>query len=94
MVNEEDVVGVAEAKAKLSALLERVARGDRVVVAKRGRPVAVLAPPDAVRETTPSLRGLASLAGLMTDWPDMDRDVADVVRRRRSARDREAPDLG
>lgn len=94
MVKEEDVVGVAEAKATLSALLERVARGGRVVVAKRGRPVAVLAPPDAVRETTPSHRGLASLAGVMTDWPDMERDVADVVRRRRSALDREAPDLG
>ncbi len=94
MVKEGDVVGVAEAKAKLSALLERVARGDRVVVAKRGRPVAVLVPPDAVRDAAPHPRGLASLAGVMTDWPDMERDVAEVVRRRRAARDREAPDLG
>lgn len=38
------VVNVSEAKAHLSALLERVRAGERVVIGKAGRPVAVLVP--------------------------------------------------
>jgi len=37
-------VGAYEAKAKLSELLERVARGERIVITKHGIPVAILAP--------------------------------------------------
>lgn len=36
------IVGVAEAKNRLSALLERVRGGDTVTIADRGTPVAVL----------------------------------------------------
>lgn len=93
MVNDWQVVGVAEAKARFSELLDRVARGERLVVAKRGKPVAVLAPPDAVSDAREQPRGLASLAGVMADWPEMERDMSDVVRSRRTARDRESPDL-
>ncbi|WP_293181158.1 type II toxin-antitoxin system prevent-host-death family antitoxin [Oceanithermus sp.] len=38
------VVNVAEAKAKLSELLEAALRGEEVVIAKRGKPVAALSP--------------------------------------------------
>ncbi|HGY09037.1 type II toxin-antitoxin system Phd/YefM family antitoxin [Oceanithermus desulfurans] len=38
------VVNVAEAKAKLSELLEAALRGEEVVIAKRGKPVATLSP--------------------------------------------------
>jgi len=38
------VVNVAEAKAKLSELLEAVLRGEEVVLARRGKPVAKLVP--------------------------------------------------
>jgi len=37
-------VGAYEAKTKLSELLERVARGERIVITKHGIPVAILAP--------------------------------------------------
>jgi prevent-host-death family protein len=37
-------VGAYEAKTKLSKLLERVARGERIVITKHGIPVAILAP--------------------------------------------------
>ncbi|MBW2030660.1 MAG: type II toxin-antitoxin system prevent-host-death family antitoxin [Deltaproteobacteria bacterium] len=37
-------VGAYEAKTRLSELLEKVARGDRIVITKHGRPVAVLSP--------------------------------------------------
>lgn len=44
-----ETVGAFEAKTQLSRLLEDVARGKIVTITKHGRPVAVLAPPDAVR---------------------------------------------
>ncbi len=39
-----DIVGVFEAKAHLSMLLERVAQGEQITISKRGVPVAVLSP--------------------------------------------------
>jgi prevent-host-death family protein len=41
-------VGAFEAKTQLSKLLERVRQGDRVVITKRGVPVAVLVPPGEI----------------------------------------------
>lgn len=41
-----DTVNVHEAKTHLSRLLERVRRGERIVIAKAGTPVAVLGPLD------------------------------------------------
>jgi prevent-host-death family protein len=40
-------VGTFEAKTHLTRLLERVAKGERIMITNRGRPVAVLVPPDA-----------------------------------------------
>jgi len=37
-------VNIHEAKTHLSRLLERVQRGERIVIAKAGRPVAMLTP--------------------------------------------------
>jgi len=45
MVHE---VGAFEAKTHLSELLEKVSRGDRVVITRRGVPVAVLVPAQEV----------------------------------------------
>ena len=45
MVHE---VGAFEAKTHLSELLEKVRQGDRVVITRRGVPVAVLVPPQEV----------------------------------------------
>lgn len=39
-----DTVNVHEAKTHLSRLLERARRGERIVIAKAGTPVAVLGP--------------------------------------------------
>jgi hypothetical protein len=38
--------------------------------------------------------GLASLAGALADWPDIDDDVAEIYAARRASADRPAPDLG
>jgi prevent-host-death family protein len=50
MLNE---VGAYEAKTHLSALLERVARGEQIVITKHGRPIARLVP---IERTSPDRR--------------------------------------
>lgn len=53
-------VGAFEAKTHLSSLLERVSRGEEVLITRHGRPVARLVPPeDADRK-----RIDAAIAGL------------------------------
>ena len=42
---------IAEAKATLSALLERVEAGEEIVIARRGKPIARLLPIEPVRAT-------------------------------------------
>lgn len=44
-------VGTFEAKTHLTHLLARVEQGDRVMITRRGKPVAMLVPPDAQGET-------------------------------------------
>lgn len=39
-------VGASQARAELSALLERAFRGETIVITKRGRPIALLMPPE------------------------------------------------
>ena len=47
MAKPARVVNVHEAKTHLSRLLERVQKGEQVVIAKSGRPIARLVPVDA-----------------------------------------------
>jgi prevent-host-death family protein len=47
-------VGSFEAKTHLPQLLERVARGERILITRRGKPVAMLVPPPA--ESRPDVR--------------------------------------
>ena len=46
-------VNLAEAKAHLSELITAVENGERVVIAKRGRPVAELSPIESPKEPLP-----------------------------------------
>jgi prevent-host-death family protein len=81
-----EVVSVAEAKRRFSELIDRVARGERFVVTRRGKPVlALVAPSDAtaVRES-PKKRGFLALMGVLDgvegadEWyEEMQRIVAD-----------------
>ncbi|MDY6909371.1 MAG: type II toxin-antitoxin system prevent-host-death family antitoxin [Thermodesulfobacteriota bacterium] len=41
-----ETVGTFEAKTHLTKLLERVAKGERITITKRGVPVAILQPAD------------------------------------------------
>ena len=65
-------VGAFEAKTRLSALLERVAAGEEIVITKHGKPVARLVPEagrdkarlDAVVAKLRKLRKKTTLGGL------------------------------
>lgn len=59
-------VNIHEAKTHLSRLLERVAHGDEVVIAKAGTPVARLVP--ITRERTRPLGVDAGLVGIAADF--------------------------
>ena len=47
-------IGIYDAKARLSQLIEKVEAGAEVVITKRGKPVARLVPPGAPRKSSPA----------------------------------------
>ena len=51
-------VTAAEAKAKLSSLLDAVENGQSVVITRRGKAIAELVPRRAVRDLLPQLQSL------------------------------------
>jgi prevent-host-death family protein len=68
-------VNIHEAKTHLSKLLERVEAGERVVIARAGEPVAVLAPyREAVRK-----RRLGLFAGQVKIHADFDELPPDMA---------------
>jgi prevent-host-death family protein len=61
-------VNIHEAKTHLSRLIARVVRGEEIILAKAGRPVAKIVPltPQATRRTPGTARGKISIS------PDFD----------------------
>lgn len=55
-------VGASKARTHFSALLDEVARGETIVITRRGRPVAWLTPPEA-----PDRRSAVAAAGTLRD---------------------------
>lgn len=73
-------VQIAEAKARFSALVERVEAGEEIVIARRGKPVARLVPEPRTRETAADVLEKAwELGGLdlgsVTELPPEDVDL-------------------
>lgn len=48
-----ETIGAYEAKTHLPKLLERVSKGERIMITKHGVPVAILLPPDFQSKTDP-----------------------------------------
>lgn len=48
---KDQVFNIAEAKAHLSRLIERVEQGERITIARNNRPVAVMSPAEVPPET-------------------------------------------
>ncbi len=87
-------LGVAEAKRRFSELIDRVRRGERFVVHRRGKPAVALVSPNEVlkRPQSPPI-GLAAVAGALSDWDDLEEVVEEIYAARKEAKDRSVPDL-
>jgi prevent-host-death family protein len=70
-----ETVNLYDAKTNLSNLVERAARGEEIVIAKAGRPLARLVP--LARRTAP--RPLGLLAGQVTVGDDFDDPLPDEI---------------
>lgn len=66
-----DTVNIHEAKTHLSRLLDRVARGGSLVIARAGKPVARLVPLSAA-DAPPAPRRLGFMAGQIAVPDDFD----------------------
>lgn len=70
-------VGVGEAKARLSELLDRVEAGERIVVTRRGTPIAVLGP--YTEGSMGRAAALGNAAGLVEVGDDFDEPLPDDI---------------
>jgi prevent-host-death family protein len=91
---EPESLGTAEAKRRFSELVDRVGEGERFLVSRRGRPAVALVPPapDLLDRREPPT-GLATLAGVLVDWNELEDDVAEIYAARLAGEDRPAPEL-
>lgn len=64
------ITNISEAKANLSKLIERVRRGEEVVIGKAGRPIARLVP--FGQDATPRTLGAGAWKGRVEVSPDFD----------------------
>jgi prevent-host-death family protein len=88
-----DIVGVAEAKKRLSELMSRVAyRRERFLIHRRGRPaVALVSVEDLAQlEREPGVppRGLLAVVGAWDGFDDLGQVLDDIYRQRDNAPDR------
>ena len=74
-----DTVNLAQAKARLSELLDKVEAGQEVVITRRGKAVAHLSPVLGPRKALP----LGELAGFRASMPHLRRPAAELLREAR-----------
>lgn len=69
---------ISEAKANLSALIERVAKGEEILIGKAGRPVAKVSryEPARANKRLGYFEGQIQVAPDFDDWPD---DIAEKL---------------
>ena len=70
------ITNISEAKASLSKLIEKVLKGDEVIIGKAGKPVAKLVPYDL--ETSPRQLGVGNWHGkiwLADDFDELPEEI-------------------
>ena len=70
------ITNISEAKASLSKLIERVLKGDEVIIGKAGKPVAKLVPYDL--ETSPRQLGVGNWHGKIWLADDFDEPFEEI----------------
>ena len=87
-----NILGVAEAKKRLSELMSRVAyRGERFIIERRGRRMAALVSAedlDRLQEEPVAPRGLLAALGAWADFEELDQVVSEIYKQREHAQDR------
>jgi len=74
-------IGTFEAKTHLTQLLARVSKGERILITTRGRPAAMLVPPDAEARGDVETIVTAMFAARADDGPTLGKGM--TVRRMR-----------
>ena len=92
----ETVLGVAEAKRRFSEIVDRVAKGERFVICRRGKPAVAVVAPEAVssRSRQGPPRGLAAFAGALSEWDELEDIVEEIYAARAESKDRGVPEIG
>ena len=81
-------IGVAEAKARLSEVIDRVASGETIIIARNGEPVAELRPLRRVspEEMVKNIRAIAKRVAKRNEgkasWPPGGRSLREVAHER------------
>ena len=78
-------VNIHEAKTHLSKLVARAAKGEEIIIAKAGKPIARLNALDSLPNDAPRRRGFGSAKGLFTEAeikalldPALDQEIEDM----------------
>ena len=86
------VLGVGEAKKRLSELMSRVVyKGERFLIERRGRPMAALVSAEdlaRLEQEAAAPKGLLAAVGAWASFDDLDQVVEEIYRQRERARDR------
>lgn len=74
-------INLADAKARLSEILDRVEAGESIEITRRGKPVAKISPTEPVKEWQPI--DIAMLDALHAKMPMQQESAGDFMRRMR-----------
>ena len=81
----KSTIGLAQAKARLSEVIDRVESGDTIVIARNGEPVAELRPirRSSPAETVKRIRAIGKRVAKRNKskapWPEGDRSLRDIA---------------
>ncbi|RYD58085.1 MAG: type II toxin-antitoxin system prevent-host-death family antitoxin [Sphingomonadales bacterium] len=76
-------INLADAKARLSEIIDRVEAGESIEITRRGKPAARLVPPEKQRVLKPV--DVTALRALRDTMPYQQESATDVIRRMRDS---------
>lgn len=89
----DQVLSVADAKRRFSEILDRVSKGETFIVTRHGKPVLKLSRPLPGDNGEPQPLGLLAGLGALSDWPEFEEVMKEVIAARQFASERPPPDF-